>query len=221
MARPARFWHSLQLSNPWRLSLSTEADSGEDEIYDDFETSPHLVTPSPGWRKLPDLETPQAFFGKFVGKDGKLKVPEPSVSFKAPELPREGTETDPTPEFSELAVDWHRRLSQAFNSIAEYHKGKKCEVIVAGGGTGFKVDAGKMGFESWERVALPDCGYSISFFLISFLTFAFGCLLTLFLLTFTLRVAWQPNAQFSPSRTVAKGSSATPSLLPSKCLVKR
>jgi hypothetical protein len=132
------------------MSTSRDADSGEDEIYSEDETRPHLVTASRGWRKVDSLGAANEWM---AGLDAK-KPKEGVVTVTLSPIP-----ADPIPgEYAEKAVEWHRLLSQAFNSLAK-KMGKKTEVWVGGGGTGYRVEAGKCGGESWERGAVPDGTY--------------------------------------------------------------
>lgn len=153
MPRAARFWHSLNLARPWLMSLDRDADSGEDEIYSDDEIAPHTLTASPGWRKA---AVPEELLDNFGIPDGGFKAPEPSVTLRSPSLPDE-----PTAEFAEVALEWHRLVCEAFKELGDKH-GK--EMLVWADGNGWKVETAKkrggMSMEMWEVVAIPDGGFT-------------------------------------------------------------
>ena len=141
MPRPARFWHSLHLARPWLLTLAADADSGEDELFEDDEVKPHLVTASKGWRKLEAAELERW--------TARLAATKPSgVRLGCPPIPAEIS-----PEYAAMAAEWHTLLSQSFWALKKSGKG---DVYAVCEDRGWKVDGQKCGMESWEIVAVPD-----------------------------------------------------------------
>ncbi|KAI9021819.1 hypothetical protein DFJ74DRAFT_706729 [Hyaloraphidium curvatum] len=170
MARPVRFWHSTDLKSPWVMTAGRDgADEGEDELFSDDETAPHLVTSSPGWRKMTEAQETEAFrefkhrfaFANAGGKDAPaVRPPGPFLVLSAAAmlLPLDG--------FSEqarvdLCVDWHRRLAQALKAVCGAAKKPLAVYCTDPYHEGYIIDAKKMSYESWERSAVPDGDYTL------------------------------------------------------------